>query len=478
MKKILWCIWALIPFFNAYAQDVIISDPIPVASDHQLGLIGEIKGNPLLFRWKEHDYRVIGFNENLQKKFEKRIELEKRLPTVLFVEAGKNDFSIIYFHRQKGHLYLRANKYDGNVNLLDTVLIADLGKIFFNPRFKIQESKDKNVLLIHYLQNEEVVNAFCYQLDEMKLLWKTKFKPENYFREQSFFQMQVSNTGEMFMILKKNNLDTRRRPHKFTILTYSKEANEVSSFDILMQGHTTYDAAFEYDNLNRQLIGGGFYSLKNGSRINGWFYLRWKPESREDVLLKFTAFDPVFVADFMNNKKVRKNATISNVSIREPVLRRDGGLLMIAEKVTIYNQQNTSQMRRSRSFGFPSSPGIDYYYEEVLLLSIHPNGELHWSKILRKKQISHSDGAVGSSFFLTKTRKKLHFVFNRDIERSTLISEYIMDGSGDYLENNIISTEGLKSMFRFKDALQVSHNRILVWSHWRSRLRLARFEFE
>lgn len=478
MKKVIWCILAISSFFYANAQDVIISDPISVASDHRLGLIGEIKGQPLMFRWKEHDYRVMGFNKNLQKKFEKKLELEKRLPTVLFVEASKNDFSVIYYHRQKGHLYLRANKYDANVNLLDSVLIADLGKVFFTPRFHTEESKDKNILLLHYMQNEEIVNAFCYQLDAMKLLWKKKFKPDNYFREQSFFQMQVSNRGEMFMILKRNNINTRRRPHKYTILSYHAGQGEVASFDISMEGHTTYDAVFEYDNLNKQLVGGGFYSVKNGSRANGWFYLRWKPESEEKTLLKFHEFDQTFVADFMNNKRVRKNATISNIQIREPVLRRDGGMLLIAEKVTVYNQQNTNQMGRPRSFGFPTSPGIDYYYEEILLLSIHPDGRLHWSNILRKKQISHSDGAVGSSFFLTKTKKKLHFIYNRDIQRSTLISEYLLSGDGGFAENNIISTEGLKSLFRFRDALQVSSKDVLVWSHWRTRLRLARITFE
>ena len=477
MKKVVGFIFLIISFFQAYAQDVIISDPIPISSDYQLGLIGEINDQSLLFKWKEHDYKIIGFNNNLQKKFEKKLELEKRLPYVLYVESGKNDFTVIYHHRLKGHVYLKAHKYDADVNLIDSVTIADLGRVVFSPKFELQASKDKNIVLLHYLQNEEVINAFCYQLDEMKLLWKKRFKPENYFREQSFFQAQVSNKGEMFIILKRNLLDSKRKPHKFTILSYSQGMAEVESTDIIMQSHLTYDATFEYDNLNKQLVGGGFFSGRNGNRVKGWFYLRWQPGSKAPNILKFHDFGQKLVASFMNHKKPKKNASIVDVEIREPVLRRDGGLLLIAEKVKIYNQQNTNQMRRYSRFNYPSTPSIDYYFEEVLLLSIHPDGRLHWSNILRKKQISHSDGAVGSSFFLTKTRQKLHFIYNQDIERATLIKEFILGGNGDFTENSIISTEGLKSMFRFQDALQVSNNTVLAWSHWRNRLRLAKFEF-
>ncbi len=477
MKNILWLTLILLPFWNIMGQDVIISDPIPIQSDFHLGLIGEIHGQPLVFRWKEHDYRVIGFNTNLQQQFETKLELEKRLPNVLFVEAGKNDFSVIYYNRLKGHLYLRANKYDVNAKLLDTTLIADMGKVFFSPNFKAAESKDKNILLLHYLQNDEVVNAFCYQLDSMKLLWKKKFKPENYFREQSYFQMQVSNKGEMFMILKRNNLNTKRRPHKYTILNYSAGMSEVQSTDIFMQNHTTYDAIFEYDNLNEQLVAGGFYSSRSGSRVKGWFYLRWSPDLGTEALLKFHDFDPQLIADFMNYRKIKKNGSITDIDIRESVLRRDGGLLLIAEKVRIYNQHSINQMRRYSRFSYPTAPSVDYYFEEVLLLSIHPDGRLHWSNVLRKKQISHSDGGMGSSYFLVKTKQKLHFVYNQDIERNTLIKEYVVSGDGSFIEHNILSTEGLKSLFRFQDALQVSSNSILVFSHWRNRLRLAKFKF-
>ena len=120
---------------------------------------------------------------------------------------------------------------------------------------------------------------------------------------------------------------------------------------------------------------------------------------------------------------------------------------------------------------------VDYFYDDIFLVSIHPDGEIHWNTILHKKQYSQNDDAIFSSFFLLKTPSSLRFLFNDEIKYENTVSEYVVNGIGVSDRNSILSTEDQKLRLRFRDAIQVAANELIVPSENRNKLKLIRVTF-
>jgi hypothetical protein len=120
---------------------------------------------------------------------------------------------------------------------------------------------------------------------------------------------------------------------------------------------------------------------------------------------------------------------------------------------------------------------VDYYYDDVFAISIHPDGQEHWKQIMHKKQYSQDDDAAYSSYFLLKTPSALRVIFNDEAKYETTVSEYVLTGGGKADRNAVMSTESQKLRLRFRDAVQVAANELIVLSESRSKLKLVRVTY-
>ncbi|MEO1626850.1 MAG: hypothetical protein AAFV25_16980, partial [Bacteroidota bacterium] len=228
------------------------------------------------------------------------------------------------------------------------------------------------------------------------------------------------------------------------------------------------------DNLNNKLIAAGLYSKKNKGRASGYFFLRVDPDNPKAHLLKSEPFDPEFISNFLGKDSEKKKG-ITDLSIVELILRRDGGMLIAAERKREYERRMASTGRYTREDYSPYI--VDYYYDDICLISVHPDGETHWKTVLHKKQYSQDDDASFSSFFLLKTPRNLRFLFNDEIKDNSTVSEYVVNGRGYADRNSVMSTEFQNIRLRFRDALQVASNELIVPSERRNRLRLVRVRY-
>ena len=156
-------------------------------------------------------------------------------------------------------------------------------------------------------------------------------------------------------------------------------------------------------------------------------------------------------------------------------MRRDGGILIVGERNKAYERRTTNTRYYSSSSGSPFI--VDYYYDDLFVISIHPTGDIHWKNILHKKQYSQDDGAIYSSYFLMKTPKNLRFLFNDEIRHENTVSEYVIIGNGKYDRNSIFNTEDQQLRLRFRDALQLTANELVVPSERRNRLKLVKVSY-
>ena len=83
-----------------------------------------------------------------------------------------------------------------------------------------------------------------------------------------------------------------------------------------------------------------------------------------------------------------------------------------------------------------------------------------------------------SSYFLFKTPSSLRFLFNDEVKYENTVSEYVLKGNGQAERNSLLSTENLKLRLRFRDAIQVDANELIIPSERRNRLRLVRLNYD
>jgi len=473
MKKI---ITLTLLFFSILlrAQEVTVSEQVSIRDDYSYRILGDERGNVLLVRDKKTKFEVQGYDNQLRLSWEKEIELDKKSPEILEVSPLGNDFCVIYQFKQKAQPVLKIHRYSPAANLLDSTTIKVYEASFMKPAFQVVFSEDKNIVLVWYVENQNEIKVLAFDIGRMKVLWEQVFAPEDAVLQRDFVQMLVNNAGDMFFILKKDNFSSKRKAHYLEIFDCGPTTDyALRRRTVSLQGRLTYDVRFSFDNLNGELKAAGFYSTDNLARVEGFYYLNIPRHSPDHPALQFYQFDDEFVAILLEKEKV-KNKGISEVSIQEIVHRMDGGIILIGEMNKEFQRGMTTTNYYSRN-GF--RPIKDYYYDDIFLISIHPAGDMHWRKILHKKQYSQDDAAAYSSYFLVKTPSALRVIFNDEIKQGNTVSEYVVLGNGEFTRKAVMSTERKDLSLRFRDAVQVAANEFVVPSEKRNRLKLVKVSY-
>ena len=456
-----------------FSQKLIVSDEIPLRSEVKYDILGEIKGNALMMSTIGLKYEVAGFDETMRNTWTKELNFEKKQISILGYNVRENDFTLIYQVRQQGDTYIRANRYDPSANLKDTSTLLNMGFVVFFPEYEMVLSEDKNKVLFYAIDKGNELHAFVLDNQSVDLLWEKRIVIDNYSNFENPISVSVDNEGNMYSFIQESVYKQRREEGHFRLIIYGKGHSGPKISTIHLGEKIVYDARFIFDNLNKKLIASGFYYNRNPEKAEGYFLVNLSPDGNLEKA-KLQPFNDRFVSD-LEGKDSRNNKGIMNISISDLILRRDGGVLIVGEESQDM-ERRISNMNRMMYDNFSRSI-VDYYYNDIFIIAVNPGGEFHWQSVLYKKQYSQDDMGAFSSFFIFRTPEKLHLLFNDEIKYENTVSEYLLRGDGKSERKSILSTENQKIRLRFKDALQVSANRIIIPSERRGRLRLARLEF-
>ena len=265
-------------------------------------------------------------------------------------------------------------------------------------------SENRKTIVIYQIKEQKKIEAIAFNLETQQVIWEKMIQPKDMAYYEQYEQILTSNHGDLFIVLKKNNRKQKKEKHFFEI-HHITASGDYTFFGIHMQNHLTYDSHFSYDNKNDRLVAGGLFSNKNRGRANGFYFMTVPPEDYENHQLTFTDFDE----DIVNNligKKANLEKGVADLDVQEIVHRHDGGALLIIER-----NRHLERGGVSSRVGYGGGRSIvDYYYDDVLAVSVHPDGKTHWKNVLHKKQYSQDDNAVFSSYFLLKTPSNLSLI--------------------------------------------------------------------
>jgi hypothetical protein len=469
-------IFFLFFFINTalFSQTMSISDEIFIGSAEGYGIVGKLNDRILFFTLDDSKVKIRALDGKLHKLWEKEVIPDRKNQSkVLEVLGNKQDFNVIYQYRKKGHNYIKVHKYDGQVKLLDSVTVHDWGREIVSPTLQITYSEDRRMALIYETESFNKINALAVSLDSMKKLWYASFDSKGWEDNENFTQTLINNKGEAFFITEENNRIGSSNKHIYNIRQVGVYGT-AKTYQIPFENYVSIDTKFSFDNANNKLVASGLYAGKNYSRAQGFFFLNITPQL-DNYKTALHAFDDEFVSA-VQGKKITDNKGINDLKIREIAHKRDGGILAVIEEIKEVARGSATYNRTfysNRDFRI----AMDYFYDNVYAISINSDGTIHWKSIFYKKQISQDDDARFCSYFLFKTPTALRFLFNDEIERSTTVSEYILSGSGESERHTIYNTEGQNLTLRFRDAMQIAANEMIVPSDDRRRVKLMKIEY-
>ena len=470
--KNFFLITALLSVVSGFAQTVSVSPPILMRSDTEYELIGNINDNTLVLEKEGEDYKVQCFDKQLQMSWDKELELDKKRPEMVSIIPTPTNFSVVYHFKERGNTILKVSKYNAAANMIDSARVKDLGRVFYTPNYRVIASKDKSKILFYYFHESKEIHAYSFDLQTMKLLWENILVLDDTNLTRDFHQILIDNGGNMHLVFDKENRKFKQEDHHYEIYEYGpRMGNAIFRYTVNMQGYLTFDAFFDYDNLNEHLLAGGLFYQDNRGWAEGYFYLKIPAGNPDGHLLNFQLFDEAFIAT-LRERKIGKDKGIPEAEVQEIVMRRDGGIILIGELSKKHERQPVGVAPVPGAYG-----AVDYYYDDVFAISVHPDGTEHWKQIMHKKQYSQDDDAAYSSYFLLKTPSALRVIFNDEAKHETTVSEYVLKGNGEADRNAVMSTESQKLRLRFRDAVQVASNELIVMSESRSKLKLVRVTY-
>ncbi len=469
MQKLL-LFFILFNFCAAFAQKVDVSEPVDFARGSNLRLIGMQDDNFLVLTEGFSQNEITAFNDSLMMIWKKEINFKKKQVEILKILNSKDYFSIIYGFHQKGKTEIRIKRIGPDTsNLVDSLIYSFSSIISFN-NLETAVSENKQQLVLYNYKQENKLDWISYNIKSFKLNNSREKDMNESNLNINFEQLLINNEGEVLLLTEFNNSRRKKNQHRIE-LNYFKN-DSVLIYTIPLSGFVSISSLSVYDELNRQLIIGGLYS-QNSIQTEGIFYARHN--LKDSVFSKTIAFEQVLLRSITGEKK-KKLYGIDHLDIRDVILRRDGGLILITEQFVNY----TYTIQGNAYSDLPQSRRNDYLYENILVSSIHPDGTIHWQEVLYKNQNSEDDDGRYSSFFLLKTPSSLRFIYNENIRWTSNIFEYDVSAKGESKRLRLSEENDKENpdiMPEFKKAVQISANTMFAAHIRNNKIKLVRISY-
>lgn len=456
------------------AQRLDLSPEIPMRSSTEFSIIGRVQDYNLVLLQENDKFQVLAFDEEMSRAWERDIVLERKSTDLLDVVTDGRSIAMYYYYKHRGEVFLQVRRYDERMMLIDSSQIKQFDRRPFSPTPKLYVSQNKQKVAFVNVQSDSKLEIQLYDAQLDSTIIDMVYSPVGFSHRNDFFDFLVDDEGGMHVILTKDNKKIKQAFNRLEVTSFAPNSQNFRQYNLDFQGRLWYDMELTYDNRNQQIIGAGFASTKSGAEAHEVFYLRLPQTESDSNMLVFTPFDPDYLT-LLLGRNLDKNIGLSEVDIRQIIPRIDGGVLLVAERNRRYIRNvNSYYSMYNRS---QNAVQVDYHHDEVLLFSLHPDGQIHWNEVLHKKQYSQDDDGEYSSFFLMLNRSNLRFIYNDAIQRHTTAYEYVVSPSGQMVRNSLFNTKRYRLMLLMRDACQVSSDAVLIPSEYKSRLKLLQMTF-
>ena len=471
MKKWNFLLLVFFMFTDLFGQKIVFSIPQRLPSKvMEYEIVGKTNQGLVVHksgtRYNEMEMYDL---ETMKLKWTKELSLGDKKANVEEIISYKGELVIIFTTKHKSETTLYARRTTSDLQpLADDVELDRIVRKFgtYGFDFFVDVSKDKKFINIlrHNYDFSGLDNIDCTLITpKLKVLAKKNFAIDE--RPNVLDKSFLSNEGVIFVgqgSNKRTLLNNQPQYESLKILKYDYRKDELKVTFIEEGEYLINEVDFGVDDKNGKIVIAGFYSEKQASLSDGYLYIHIDLKTDKIEQRIFAPFSADFTKKIESLKGYRSRKKATNLNINELIIRNDGGALIVAESAystsrnvtrsafdTYYNSRRTTEV-------------TNYYHDDIIVLSIHPDGTLFWDNVLRKKQYSEDDDGYFSSFGIVNVRSALNLIFNEEITKNTTINGYVLDAKGDYKIQSLASVRDYDLMMAPQYSKQLSFSEVVL----------------
>jgi len=468
--------------FIASGQKVTVADEINIRNYYAYDMMGNVGGNTLLYLDKGLEHYVNIYDSELKYKRNKELRFEKRKVRVHYLVPKDSTFNVVYSYKERDTIFYRVNEYDHNAVFKDSVTLEKELSISIPKNYRHYTSEDKSKTVLFAQDKGRLLYMRVIDNIKNEILWAADVELKKIDTEDDFRKVVVTNEGIVIYLFEQNNSRYSREDHWMTVLGLYQGSIILQS-KIDMKDRVSCDSELSFNNVTGNVVVAGLSSEKSREDAKEYFFVN-KHISAYDLIevpvIKEIGLD--FVREVYGRKKNKEKA-LKDFQVHSIMNRKDGGFLLITEmdreyqRRTTFNSVNRGRSLRNNNSSSPLRGWTDYYNEDIVMFSVHPDGKEHWREVLFKKQFSQDDGGIFSSFYLFKTPSRIKIIYNDEIKNNNTVSEYVLNPLGQYERNSLLSTEYQDLRLRFSAAIQLNNHQLLIPSEKSYNLRLVKIDY-
>ena len=476
-----------------------------------------------------------------QKFYMEKFDLDLNLVKSEEIELGKgaNRKYMEFAEQLHGEIYLFTSQYNSSVK--QKVLFVDkINRETLKPEgnsvqvaaysyrsrsndgyFDYNISRDSTKMMVYYDTPHQGNTGEKFGLSmfdsQLNQLWSKELELPFKDRLYEVERYKVDNKGNAYLlgIVYRGQVRVKRqgRPnYEYHLLSYNQE-DQYEEYLLNLKDKFITDMQFEISRTG-EIICAGFYSEMGTSSVRGTFYLLIDAKTKEIKREYYQEFDPSFLVDFMSARKAGKGKELLQYDLKQLEIRRDGGVVLIAEQFYVKELRDYNNYYPSSSrYYYPSyysywrypyryyqnpymndDSDVQFNYNDIMVINIRPNGTIQWAKRIPKRQRSKNDGGRYSSYALSIAKGKMFFVFNdnpknlhkesNDLKiynytkgKESVVVLVTLDGKGEAKKEPLFQERDTKTTTKPKVCEQTSRDQMIIYSERNKKATFARLTF-
>ena len=320
-------------------------------------------------------------------------------------------------------------------------------KIKLNPYVMITYSTDMSQYPASYGyvvldENYSKINSGTINTGAKNLL---SIEQVTFTRDQACFLMREDAVGK-----------TVKQGYRFYTYKVRFGDSSLTKTALFNDRYTVTEGLLKTDFKNDDIVFAGLFANLDSSYVKG--YCTWKYDLRSGgESIQFTPFPPDVVSE-MEGRRIKIQG-IFNLRTGDLDFRADGGLILSTEEY----QETHENVSDFNAYGV-AQPSVRnyYYYENLLVLSINPSGNLDWHTVIRKDQVSVNDNGTFSSYVLAVLPEKLLYIYNDLTRKNWDLSVAEIDEKGKYETKVIVKPQNYDGRLVPQYGYQISYNQFII----------------
>ncbi len=468
------------------AQEFHLSTPGKMTSKTpHFQVLGKNQSGILVHKYGKKNSIIEAYNSDLKLRWKKEMSFKEPGAQVKAVIPSLTRLHVFYFAQYKGYTKLHLQSLDDKLKPVGRAIHIDSIPGYkdqvFN-KFRVINSLDKTKTMVYQPaygdKGLEYVKVMCFN-QSMKLLYRRRIEPGYSEKETKLRKTMVDNDGNGYWVIYETIKPNRRQTaiqNEFYLLKYMHETRQFDKIALNIDIPLVNGLKVDLDNANNRMVMTGLYALNEDEGAKGVFYQVIDLETQEAITTSLTPLDHEMIRGITGKDSSSNFDGLFSFSLSRVIPRFDGGAIAIAE--SRFDNSESVQMTSIVASTTPSFRTVNIiYFNDVVVFSIDPQGQIEWSSILRKKQVSEDDDGFYSSYALVMDKDKLRFVYNEEVFPKTNINEYALASNGEQRRNTIFNAADFNIMLVPQLAKQVTSNELVIPSYRRNYLRLVKINY-